>query len=352
MSGALAVVVGVDGGGTNTDVVVADLHGHELAVASTGGANHERMGVTKMAAVIEAALDDALATADRTRGDVVASAFGLAGVDWDSDVALVESALDALGLPGRRVVVNDSRIALRAGCTQSWGMVSNIGTGAVTAGVNRDGEWYRTMAVGWGEPTGSWTMVSDSLHAIAAHHHRTGPATSLTELYLEALEYSTVIEMFEAISRRRSTIGGHLAPLLDRAVADGDSVADEILTRVADQHADMVGGVATRLAMLDDDFELVTSGGVHASGGLFTERFQARVHHHCPGAVLVPLVGRPATGAILLALDLVAHPERQRDTPSSREQLRARVRDELSGLDLVGDLLADRRRAADVEDAT
>jgi hypothetical protein len=36
----------------------------------------------------------------------------------------------------------------------------------------------------------------------------------------------------------------------------------------------------------------------------------------------------------------------------TREQIRPRVRDELSGLDLVGDLLADRRRAADDEDAT
>ena len=35
----------------------------------------------------------------------------------------------------------------------------------------------------------------------------------------------------------------------------------------------------------------------------------------------------------------------------TRDQLRARVRDELSGLDLVGDLLADRRRAAATEDA-
>lgn len=44
------------------------------------------------------------------------------------------------------------------------------------------------------------------------------------------------------------------------------------------------------------------------------------------------------------------------DTPSglvllTRAQLRARVLDELEGLDLVGELLADRRRAADEEDA-
>jgi AbrB family looped-hinge helix DNA binding protein len=35
----------------------------------------------------------------------------------------------------------------------------------------------------------------------------------------------------------------------------------------------------------------------------------------------------------------------------TRDQLRTRVRSELDGLDLVADLLADRRRAADREDA-
>ena len=35
----------------------------------------------------------------------------------------------------------------------------------------------------------------------------------------------------------------------------------------------------------------------------------------------------------------------------TREQLRDRVRDDVAGLDLVGELLADRRRAAAAEDA-
>ena len=131
------------------------------------------------------------------------------------------------------------------------------------------------------------------------------PTTALTELYLEALGHSTVIEMFEAITRRRSAVGGHLAPLAGRAAAANNDVADEILAPVADQHADMVGGVATQLAMLDDDFELVTSGGVHASGGVFSDRFMVRVRHYCPRAVLVPLDAPPVTGALLLALELV-----------------------------------------------
>ena len=35
----------------------------------------------------------------------------------------------------------------------------------------------------------------------------------------------------------------------------------------------------------------------------------------------------------------------------TRQQLRSRVREELAGVDLVADLLADRRRAAEREDA-
>ena len=48
------VVLGVDGGGTKTDVVVADLTGAVLASVSTAGTNHESIGVEQMTAVLAA----------------------------------------------------------------------------------------------------------------------------------------------------------------------------------------------------------------------------------------------------------------------------------------------------------
>ena len=146
-------------------------------------------------------------------------------------------------------------------------------------------------------------MVAESLHAIAAHHHGTGPATLLTELYLEALDHPDVLAMFEAITRGRSSVGGHLAPLLDEAAASGDAVANEVLTRIAGQHAAMVVGVAERLDLADDDFELVTSGGVHSSGGLFEVVFAERVAESCAGVTFVPLRVSPAMGAVSMAIE-------------------------------------------------
>lgn len=297
------VVIGVDGGGTKTDVVVATIDGTTLATTQTGGANHEGMGFAQMAEVLTLAVDEALASAGASRASVAASVFGLAGVDWDSDVAEVVAALDRLGLNGSLTVVNDSLVALRAGCTHPWGMVSSIGTGTVTAGVNRKGQWFRTMAVGWGEPSGSLSMVADALHAIAAHHHGTGPATVLTDLFLEALGQPDVLAMFEAITRGRSSVGSHLAPLLDEAMSLDDSVAESVLTDLGTQHAAMVVGVAKRIGLLDDGFELVTSGGVHAGGGRFSDVFIDHVTNACPGATVAPLQVIPAMGAVILAVE-------------------------------------------------
>ena len=299
------IVLGVDGGGTKTDVMVADLTGAVLASVPTGGTNHESVGVEQMTAVLAAAIDEALVGAGASRSEVRAAVFGLAGVDWPSDVVLVGDAVSGLGLGGRQVVVNDSRVALRAGCSQPWGVVSSVGTGSVTAGVNRSGEWFRSMAVGWGEPSGSGSFVTAALHAIAAKHHGTASATSLTRLFLEALEQPDVPAMFESITRSRSGGARGCAPLVTDAADDGDVVARSIVADLATRHAEMVVGAASHLGMRHDEFELVTSGGVHAGGGLFSAAFASVLVRGCPGATIVPLTTTPALGAISLALDLL-----------------------------------------------
>ena len=62
----------------------------------------------------------------------------------------------------------------------------------------------------------------------------------------------------------------------------------------------------------------------------------AEVREHAGLEVGTPLVLIESPGGILLL---------------TREQLKLRVRQDLAGLDLVGDLLAERRRAAHDEDA-
>jgi N-acetylglucosamine kinase-like BadF-type ATPase len=298
------VVIGVDGGGTSTDVVVADLAGEVIVSVRAGGSNHESIGLEVMAEVLAGAIGEALGSAGRQHADVAAAVFGLAGVDWPSDVDRVDTTLAGLELGGLRLVVNDSRVALRAGCTQPWGIVSSVGTGSVTAGVGRAGQWFRTMAVGFGEPRGSGTIVSEALHAIAAEHHGSGEPTALTQRFLDALGHGDVLSMFEAITRGGAPALRSLAPVVTEAADAGDEVARRLVADVAMAHVDVALAVARRLQLAEDEFELVTAGSVHASGGVFSSVFADGVARAIPGATLVALDRPAAIGAVRMALDL------------------------------------------------
>lgn len=303
-----SVVVGVDGGGTTTEVLVAEIDGEAgpgaiIGRAVGGPSNWELVGLGPMAAEVAAAVDAALSDAGSNRADVAAAAFGMAGVDWPNDVATVGEALATAGLAWPRVVVNDAFIALRAGAANSWGIVSSVGTGAVAAGIDRAGRSFRTMAVGWGEPSGASSLARDAVHAVAAAYHRTGPATALTDALLAELDQQSVSELFEAISRRRLRVGPGLAPLVTAAAHAGDAVAVDLVTASAERHAAMVTGVADHLGFGDGAFDLVTSGGVHRSGGLWSERFAEVIRRECPTAVPSPLQVSPAVGALRMAVD-------------------------------------------------
>lgn len=297
------VVVGVDGGGTTTDVAVADLSGAVLAIERTGPSNHESIGVEGAVAVVAAAVDAALAAAGAGRADVRAAVFGLAGCDWPSDEQRLTAAVGGLGLDGPCRVVNDSVVALRAGCRDRWGVVSIAGTGSVTAGVGRSGEFARTMAIGWGEPSGSGTLVTAALHAVAAEFHGTGPATALTGRLVEALGHDDVASMFEAISRGRAGGLRRFAPIVTALADDGDVVAAGIVVDAAREHADLAVAVALRVGLVEGPFDLVTAGAVHGSGPCFASAFARQVEAACPAAEIVPLTVAPVVGGIRLALE-------------------------------------------------
>src|SRR5262252_9526691 len=144
----MTVVLGVDGGGTKTHAVLADETGRVLGAGSSGPSNWEMVGLRGAGDVIGDALDRALAESGVERGAIEAATFGLAGVDWPSDVPRVESALEALNLRMPQQVVNDSFIALRAGTREPWGAVVIAGTGTVAAGRNREGDSFRTLGLG------------------------------------------------------------------------------------------------------------------------------------------------------------------------------------------------------------
>jgi N-acetylglucosamine kinase-like BadF-type ATPase len=302
----VTLVLGIDGGGTKTHAVVADDGGTVLGFATSGPANWEVVGLRGAGESLREAARRALQAAGADTPDVAAAAFGLAGIDWDSDLPRMTAEVEQLAISGPVEVTNDSFIALRAGTADGVGVVVIAGTGAISAGRSPDGRTFRTLGQGaeFGD-TGSASDVSDrALLAVANAYTGRGPRTELTELLCTLYGCRSAAELLERASR-----GGErsrsAAPTVLRAADGGDEVAVGIVHWAGEELGESALLTARTLDMTRGEFELVLAGGLfRGESSLLMDTLAERVHAEAPGARLVQLDTAPVAGAALRALDL------------------------------------------------
>ncbi len=158
-------LVGVDGGGSGTRVVLADANGNELAQA-TGGASALGLGAERAWAAIGAAVARAFSNAglvlDWSR---CALGCGLAGVnnpDWLAAFKARAPQLAALA------VESDAYTTLLGAHGSAAGVIVALGTGSIAAVLTEDGACR--IAGGYGFPSGdeasgAWLGLRAVAHA-------------------------------------------------------------------------------------------------------------------------------------------------------------------------------------------
>ncbi len=300
------VVVGVDAGGTKTDVCIANGHGAILGFATAGTGNWESVGVEGVRLELADAIGRALASAGLETHHVSASCFAMAGLDWPQDVDRLDPALATLGLPGPRVVLNDAFAALRAGSMHGVGVANIAGTGGVTAGRNTDGRTFRTLGQGIGEAGGAGQVVSEAVESVVRGWYGSMEVTGLTDAFLEVFQVATVEDLLEGFCRHDIDPSADHARLVFEMARKGDAVARRVLTSVGEAHGRDVLGVAKRVGLLDggEPFDVVRAGSLHLDGeGAFDDSFRATLINVAPHAVIRSLEWPPVAGAALLALE-------------------------------------------------
>jgi N-acetylglucosamine kinase-like BadF-type ATPase len=297
----MTVVLGVDGGGSKTHAAICDDQGTLLGAGTAGPSNWENVGLRGASDSVGDAVDRALSGGEVRRGDLDAAVFGLAGVDWPSDVARLESAFQPLALGSDPTIINDSFIALRAGVTAPWGVVVIAGTGTVVAGRNREGKTFRTLGLGrvLGDEGSASDVSEAALRAVARAYVGRGPATSLSEGLCRLQGVGTVAQLLEEFSR-----GGepelNAAPLVLEHAARGDQAAVEIVEWAGRELGEAALAVATHLEMRSEPFELVLSGGLFHG---VSELLERRIAQEVPSALPTRLETPPVAGALLTALE-------------------------------------------------
>jgi N-acetylglucosamine kinase-like BadF-type ATPase len=293
-------VVGIDAGATKTVGILADERGRTLAQARGTGANLQVQGEAQVEGVFRALLDELSEV-----GVPEALCVGIAGVDRPADEAAVREILTHLGHPHGRIV-NDAVIALMAGSPNRTGIVVLSGTGSISYGI--DGHGSTARAGGFGsllgdEGSGYW-LGNQAIRAVVRASDGRGPATRLTGIVLEALAIGSVEELVPLVYEQhlpRSAVAA-LAGRVERARAQGDGVAAELMIRAAQELA-LAAQAVSRKLRFDGPYPIVLAGGVFQAcpslGRLVIDRLGLAQ------ATPVILDQEPAMGAVALAIDLL-----------------------------------------------
>jgi N-acetylglucosamine kinase-like BadF-type ATPase len=301
----MGVVLGVDAGNSKTELLVATLDGEPSALVRGPGTNAHGAGADGCIADIARLVERAELQPPAEHG-----AFFLCGVDIPSDIVEVTEAVDRTGWVRAATVDNDTFALLRAGSDAADVVAVVCGAGINCAGRAADGRVARYPSLGWetGDWGGSVMLGRDVLFLAARGEDGRGRPTALTEIARAHFGMS-IPELGEAIHYGRIGAGrlGELAPAVVRAAENGDAMAGELVTRLAEEVALMVVRALGDLGVTSAD--VVLGGGMLRDGrGPLFDQVIARLAEVAPATRPVAAVDPPVVGAALVALDAAGAP--------------------------------------------
>ena len=300
-----AIVVGVDGGGSRTRVLVADEQGREI-VSVEGGGSAVRPGQAEHSAdVIAALVRDALASSDMRHVVPKVLCVGVAGVGRDNERQALWQALASRDVAEEVVVHADATVALDDAFGEGPGVLLIAGTGSVAFGRGPTGTFARCG--GWGpyfgdEGGGAW-IGRKALSVVTAAADGREPETALTGAILTAAEVNEVPELVPWAAAATPSKLATLAPVVMSVADSGDLRANALLTLAVEELMLHLRTLARQL-FVDERaaVPVALAGGLMAKGTTLRKRLEHRLKSAVPGAQVRVEEVVPVRGAVRGAL--------------------------------------------------
>lgn len=304
--------LGVDGGASNITMAVVDTQGKVLAQHLLGGgANYHAVGLEVAVEHLEEVMQGLLTELAAGRTSFSRAVFGLAGCNFPSDRELLTRALRsssmATMLGGGFDVVNDARVALRAGTDDGVGVVLIAGTGSNCYG--RDGKGKEARAGGidhiLSDEGSGYDIGLRGLRAVVAELDGRGEATQIKQRLYARLRVRSLEELYarvygEYVTKPRIA---SLAVTVCECAADGDIVARDILNHSVNELLSLVDAVLRRLEWQDTVTPVVMVGSI-LQEPYIAQRLKIELLRIAPKAKVVRPGVSSAVGAAWMAKEV------------------------------------------------
>jgi len=298
--------LGVDGGGTKTQIAIMNANREVVGEGTSGPSNPLRVGVETAVANILKAVNDACDAGGVSRGDIARATLGLAGVRRaDLKQRVRESFVTHMRVKETKVVT-DAEIALYATTLGKAGLVVIAGTGSVCIGKNSRGKM--AISGGWGplagDEGGGVGIAQAALHSIAKASDGRGIPTSLSEKASEYFRASGPENLIVAIYSPQvdnTRIAG-FARFVVEAARDGDPVAVDILNEAGSELGLAACAVIESLGLQKQKVPIGCVGSVFKAGEILKQPMIDTIKTVASKAFLTEPLMPPSHAAALISL--------------------------------------------------
>jgi N-acetylglucosamine kinase-like BadF-type ATPase len=289
---AEGMYVGIDGGGSKTELVLFTESGRCIARHVVGGSNPNVIGIKESADRLIAGLSYFKDMAD----EIVAIYAGCAGFGTAGNAEAVRGILKR-ELPGVEIYTASDTCNVIASSSDDDRCVAVIsGTGSIVV-VKLEG---RMLSLGgWGYKInnggGAYDIGREGLIAATEYREGFGRETLITK-YVEEYTEMDMYAVKDAVNKNEVSYVASFAPIVVRAYLDGDAVAEEILVKNASVMADMVNHAVRKYNI---------TGSVILSGGFLLNNpsYKMMIEERLSEGLTVTAPENPQViGACILAL--------------------------------------------------
>ncbi len=295
-------VIGMDGGGTATVVMVSGLHGDLMARFRLGPLNingQSRKAAEDTLAQLRAELENS----GHHMSDCKGICIGAAGISNRDTAAFLTRSFKEQGLEGVIRLVGDHETALAGALEEPAGVILIAGTGSICYGINESGVKFR--AGGYGhiiDDAGSaYAIGRDILKAVVRAADGRKEQTVLRGKVFQILQADSVGDLITWLyqpERSKKEIAA-LAPLLEYGVREKDQASLEIFNHCGEELTELAGAV---LAHFKAPVSLVVSGSVLMKNNEIYRLFCEKTKKRFPGLEIMKMRGEAAQGALRIIL--------------------------------------------------
>ncbi|NOZ60105.1 MAG: hypothetical protein GXO74_00335 [Calditrichaeota bacterium] len=302
----MSFFIGVDGGGTKTELVLLDAEGNLIVKTRVGSTNYQAVGASR---VKQELLNGFQQLLKKSKVDVkrVADIFlGLAGAGRKNDQIEVKKLFDGTPYQGKIFVDTDAVIALAGAFGTKPGIVIISGTGSICFGKNSQGQFIR--AGGWGYLLGDegsgYFIGSSAIIAALKDFDGRGDRTQLLQEITSHFQLKSIDEIIPLIYQNkidRIKIAD-LAPLVFRVAKQGDLIAEEIIKTTGKELGMLARAVAVRLGFSGEEVKVALIGSIFKQRDYLINHISKELYEISWNVSITDAMFQPSFGAALLAM--------------------------------------------------